>query len=92
MLSRLTKKLNLTEQQRSEVAQVFDETQRRFENLRDQHGAEIDGILEGGKDRIKEHLSPDQQQEFERIVERMRARWQKGRGPKGPPPPPFEPG
>ena len=90
-LRRLTHELDLSEEQREAVEQIASRAAENFHKLHGQHRREVEAILDQSASEMKEHLSPEQQEKFDKIRERMKA-WHKRRrrGPPHPghPPPP----
>ena len=80
-LSDLKTRLTLSDEQASKVAAVMDETRSRFKATHDSIEPEIQKIREDQRQKISELLSPDQLQEWEKMVEeRRRARESKKNG------------
>ena len=95
-LERLTRELNLTTDQQTQIKPLLVERQQKMQALfQDQSGAPEDRrtqartITEGTNNSIKALLNDDQKQKFEAMQERMRRNRPDG-GPGGaaPPPPP----
>lgn len=89
-LARLTRELNLTADQQSQIKPLLVDRQQKMQALfQDQSVAPEDRrarmrtIMEGTNNSIKAVLNDDQKQKFDAMHERMRRN-----GPGGPPPPP----
>jgi len=95
-LERLTRELNLTADQQTQIKPLLVERQQKMQALfQDQSGASEDRrtqartIMEGTNNSIKALLNDDQKQKFEAMQERMRRNRPDGTpGGAAPPPPP----
>lgn len=92
-LERLTRELNLTSDQQTQIKPLLVERQQKMQALmQDQSAAPQDrrtqarSIMEGTSNSIKALLNDDQKQKFEAMQERMRRNRPMG-GPGAPPPP-----
>ncbi len=88
---RLTRELDLTRKQRQEIEQIASRAAEKFYELHNQRRAEVEAILDQSALEMKKHLSPAQQEQFEELRKRMKARHNRRRhGPphRGHPPPP----
>lgn len=95
-LERLTRELNLTTDQQTQIKPLLAERQQKMQALfQDQSAAPEDrrtqarSIMEGTNNSIKALLNDDQKQKFEAMQERMRRNRPMG-GPGAPPPPPAD--
>ncbi len=95
-LERLTRELNLTTDQQTQIKPLLVERQQKMQALmQDQSAAPEDrrtqarSIMEGTSNSIKALLNDDQKQKFEAMQERMRRNRSMG-GPGAPPPPPSD--
>jgi len=93
-LERLTRELNLTTDQQTQIKPLLVERQQKMQALfQDQSAAPEDrraqgrSIMEGTNNSIKALLNDDQKQKFEAMQQRMRHNGPMG-GPGAPPPPP----
>lgn len=93
-LERLTRELNLTTDQQTQIKPLLVERQQKMQALfQDQSAAPEDRrmqartIMEGTNNSIKAVLNDDQKQKFQAMQERMRRNRPDG-GPAGAPPPP----
>jgi hypothetical protein len=85
---RLTRQLDLSEEQRQEIERIASSAAEEFHALRRQHRDEAEAILDEAVKEMRKYLSPEQQEQLERIRKRMKT-WRKRR--KHPPPPPVHP-
>lgn len=88
---RLTRELDLSKEQRREIEQIANRASEKFHTLRGQHRGEAEAILDQAVSEMRKYLSPEQQEQLERIRERMKT-WRKQRRhrphpPEHPPPP-----
>jgi Spy/CpxP family protein refolding chaperone len=92
---RLTREIDLTREQRQEIEQVASRAAEKFHELRSEHRSQAEALFDQSASEIKKHLSPEQQEQFDELRKRMRARHKRGRRgpPHGghPPPPPLPP-
>lgn len=90
---RLTGDLKLTVEQRSRIDSIAAEYEPRFEEFRRASREEVQRLAGEMEGRIREVLTPDQREAFDRSLEEMRrhrehdSHWKHGPG-GGPPPPP----
>jgi hypothetical protein len=91
---RLTRELDLSKEQRQEIEQIASRAAEKFHTLRGQHRGEAETILDQAVSEMRKYLSPEQQEQLERIRKRTKT-WRKRRGhrphPPGHPPPPPPP-
>ncbi len=88
---RLTRELDLTREQRQEIEEIASRAAEKFYDLHSQHRAEVEAILDQSASEMKKHLSPAQQEQYDELRKRMKARHKKRwHGPprRGHPPPP----
>ena len=93
-LERLTRELNLTTDQQTQIKPLLVERQQKMQSLfQDQSVAPEDRrtqgrtIMQGTNNSIKALLNDDQKQKFEAMQERMRSNRPDGAGGAMPPPP-----
>jgi hypothetical protein len=80
-LDRLTRELGLNGEQRNEFKTLIDEVETQKEAMYVERRAELQRILDEGFSRIKERLSPAQQQKLDELRARHEAQTKKRRGP-----------
>jgi hypothetical protein len=85
---RLTRQLDLSEEQRQEIERIASHAAEEFHTLRRQHRGEAEAILDEAVSEMRQYLSPEQQEQMERIRKRMKT-WRKRR--RHPPPHPDHP-
>ncbi len=90
-MRRLTRELDLTNEQRQVVEQIASRTAEEFHEYHTRHRGEVEEIFDRSAAEIKKHLSPAQQEQFDELRKKMKDRhkkWRHGRHRRGPPPPP----
>jgi len=88
---RLTREIDLSEEQRQEIEKIASSAAEKFHALRRQHRGEAEAILDQAVTEMRKYLSPEQQEQLERIRKRMeerRKRWRHRPSPPDHPPPP----
>lgn len=74
--NRLTKRLDLDEDQRREVLKIFQAHGVRMQAARAQNKALIDSLIEEARVDIAQHLTPAQQEEHKRLLAELRGRFE----------------
>jgi Spy/CpxP family protein refolding chaperone len=87
-LNKLTRELDLTEEQRIKIGEIMDKTHEKLEELRDKHHPEFKKIREESFELMRKELNEEQKQKLDELRKKFRKRFKKGRRP--PPPPPGE--
>ena len=90
-MRRLTRQLDLTTEQREEIERIAARVAEEFHTLHGEHRREAEAILDQAVSDMKEHLSLRQQERFDELREKWKARrWRRWRHPppRGHPPPP----
>jgi len=77
ILQKYTKELHLTETQQAGIGKIIDEKIDEIAQYTQRYKEEIDTIRQRHDERIKALLSPEQQQLFDEMKQRMRKRWEK---------------
>ncbi len=77
ILQKYTKELHLTEAQQAGIGKIIDEKIDEIAQYTQRYKEEIDTIRQRHDERIKALLSPEQQQLFDEMKQRMRKRWEK---------------
>jgi Spy/CpxP family protein refolding chaperone len=88
LLNRFSHKLDLSEEQRNEFKVIIDQVGGRLEEHFRRTHSEVGNIIEPGFSQMRAVLSPDQQEKFDELIERLE-RHRKNRpkfGVPGPPP------
>lgn len=88
-VERLTRKLNLTEEQKKVFEGIVSRMDERMQEHRSQVRSEVKAIIDEGFSQMSRHLTPEQQEELDKM--RKRARRFPGLRPEPPPPPPPHP-
>jgi len=83
-LQRLTRELQLTDEQQKELKVIVEEVDQKLQALRRESRAEIKGVIDESFTRMKEKLSPDQQKRLEEFKAKHEERLKDRR--KSPPP------
>jgi len=86
---RLTRELDLSKEQRQEIEEIASRAAEQFHALRRQHRGEAEAILDQAVTEMRKYLSPEQQEQLDRIRKKMRT-WRK-RSRHRPPPPDHPP-
>jgi Spy/CpxP family protein refolding chaperone len=94
----LTKQLNLTPDQVTQVKAIDEDTWKQMKALREDTSvagpdkrAKMMDIHKASQDKIRGVLTADQQTKFDALQAQMRERRERHGGPAGPPPPPPPP-
>ena len=74
VVKRLTRKLDLNDQQREQVRSIVHETQGEIKLARKQSQPQIEAILAKGQAKINRILTPEQQEKFARVIAERKAR------------------
>jgi hypothetical protein len=72
----LSRRLNLSADQKSEAARIAHETQQRLQVIRLRVRPEAIEIIAAGMDDLRGVLDPDQQEELDRLYTTMKRRWE----------------
>jgi len=89
---RLTRELDLSKEQMQEIEQIASRAAEEFHALRREHRGEAEAILDQAVSEMRKYLSPEQQEQLERIRERMKTWRKRGRHHPSPPDHPPPPG
>jgi len=76
-VSLLTRDLRLTSDQRKELDRILDDTRAEFVKLRETIRPQVQEIKERARARIRQMLTPDQQQGFEAFLKEWEAEKQR---------------
>ncbi|MBN2242333.1 MAG: hypothetical protein JW793_06545 [Acidobacteria bacterium] len=63
---------DLTDEQKREISKILEEVRLELEGLRKEARPEIDRKMHEARRRIREILTPEQQEQFDRMIERDR--------------------
>jgi hypothetical protein len=72
----LSRRLDLSADQKSEAARIAHETQQRLQVIRLRVRPEAIEIITAGMDELRELLDPDQQKKLDRLYTTMKRRWE----------------
>lgn len=67
----LTKELQLTPEQQTQVDAIFRDTQGKFQAIRKESDAQIEGARQAGRERLRSVLTPEQKPKFEEFLKRL---------------------
>lgn len=76
----MSERLKLTDEQKAQVQQIFGETRTRLEALRKESEPRFAEIRRDADERMKQVLTPEQWEQFQRSREERRGRGRRGRG------------
>lgn len=76
-VGRLTQALQLQEGQRQQLEHILDDARGEFMRLRQTVHPQVQAIKDGARARIRQMLTPDQQQRFEAFVKEWEAEKQR---------------
>ena len=71
VVDRFSRELNLTPEQRDQLARILDETGQRYQTLHEQVRNQYNEIRQSGRQRIREILTPEQRTRFEEIAKKL---------------------
>jgi hypothetical protein len=80
ILKRLTRDLNLTEDQKPRIGKIICRVQAEMTQFRLEHRPELERILSGGIADMKQFLTPEQQRKLDDLYEKTKRRLVKGHG------------
>ena len=81
MVRRLSRDLELSQEQVRQLRVIVDETGKKFAELRKQAGPQFEALREESFQRIRAILNPEQLKKFEEQVRRHKERMQRERSP-----------
>ena len=67
----LTKELQLTPEQQTQVDAIFRDTQGKFQAIRKESDAQIEVARQAGRERLRTVLTPEQKPKFEEFLRKM---------------------
>ena len=76
-------RLQLSNDQKTQVKQILDETRQQLDGLRKESEPRFDAIRRQADERLQKVLSPEQWKQFQQERESMRGRGRRGRGRDG---------
>ena len=82
-MERMAKRLQLTEDQKTKVQQIFNDTREQLDALRKESEPRVQEIRGQADERMKQVLTPEQWQQFQKIRDETRhRRGGRGGGPR----------
>jgi Spy/CpxP family protein refolding chaperone len=88
IMGRLSHELNLSDEQKEAIQPIVMDAFTQMRQLRNRLTPEIEALMAKSSERIKQHLTPDQQKLLDIHNAEVLERWKRFAGPGGPPPPP----
>ena len=82
-LEKMSEELKLTPEQQAQVQQIFGETRTRLETLRKESEPRFAEIRRDADERIRQVLTPEQWEQFQRSRDERRGRGRRGGGGRG---------
>jgi Spy/CpxP family protein refolding chaperone len=67
----LTKELQLTPEQQTQIDAIFRDTQGKFQTIRKDADAQIEVARQAGRERLRSVLTPEQKPKFEEFLRRL---------------------
>lgn len=67
----LTKELQLTPEQQTQVDAIFRDTQGKFQAIRKDSDAQVEVARQAGRERLRSVLTPEQRPKFEEFLRKM---------------------
>jgi Spy/CpxP family protein refolding chaperone len=89
MMNRFSRELKLTDDQKKQVAAIFEAKRQRIESIRSGIDAQFEDVRRSTSEEIRKILTPEQVEKFEKLEQKhaeQRRRWRERFG-DGPPPP-----
>jgi len=83
---RILERLDLTDEQRAQVRQILGDARAELDAMRRESEPRFAEVRRRSDERLRQVLTPEQWQQFQKLKEEMRGRRRGGRG-DGPPPP-----
>jgi Spy/CpxP family protein refolding chaperone len=79
VFEKMKRDLNLTEQQGTEIRAIIDQSREEYRALRNEISPRYDAVRQNARARIRERLTPEQQQRFDAEIAERDARRGEGR-------------
>lgn len=83
-LERVVERLDLTAEQRAQVRQILDEARAEIDAMRKESEPRFEEVRRRSDERLRQVLTPEQWQQFQKMKEEMRGRRRGGRRDGGP--------
>ncbi len=87
LLHHFTQNLDLTQEQAQKIKQILDESREQMMAQRSEIDKGIKGLMSATRSKIREILTPEQQEKYDQTFDRFERRWKRGprsRKPFGP--------
>jgi len=84
-LAEMQTRMKLTDEQFAKINSIYDETRARFHEVRERYKPELDALESAQRDKVRAVLSPEQRDEYEKMLKEREAQ-QKQNGGRGPGP------
>jgi Spy/CpxP family protein refolding chaperone len=78
--------MKLTDEQFAKINSIYDETRARFHEVRERYKPELDALESAQRDKVRAVLSPEQRDEYEKMLKEREAHQKKENGERGPGP------
>lgn len=78
IVERLDRELELNEAQKRRITEIVSQTQEEIRELRRRMRPEMDRIIQDSRERMKEELTPQQQERLDELFERLEERRARG--------------
>ncbi len=75
LMHRLSRQLNITEEQKPDVQRILDESEQEISRLLQDSLVEFTAIMERQKEALNTVLTPEQQAKLEKNFRRLRSHW-----------------
>lgn len=79
ILNRLSRKLDLTQPQIQAIGGILRVKATKLKQIQDESYKKKKMIMEEAHEQIKQHLDPEQQRKYNKLIISHRKRWEKGR-------------
>ena len=77
MLERFSSKLDLTPEQKAQVAALLEAKRQKIKSLRSEIRPKFEEIRHSTRDEIRKLLTPEQEKKFQSLERRWESRWEK---------------
>ncbi len=74
LLDRLSRRLDLDDQQREQVRKIIEQTHAEMGNIRKLYRPQMEAVLEKSRAEMRQILRPDQREKFEQFLEKRKAK------------------
>jgi Spy/CpxP family protein refolding chaperone len=84
-LAEMQSRMRLSDEQFAKINSIYDETRAKFHEVRERYKPELDSLENAQRDKVRAVLSPEQRDEYEKMLKEREAQ-QKQNGGRGPGP------